>query len=568
MSVFDLSISKVFQSALYYNDGPLRYNKTTGSWGPFTITGGDITKPLTAASAAINLTQTYKNYYNPGKVSPELVSSIDSTINTQIAAIAPPNGNYSDSNWQVNILKNTYKQLNSTSSTVNYYGQSTTFSSGTTSSTNTFDPLAQTFFVDSSRFPNGVFLSSVGLYFATKDPVVPVSIQIIGVTNGYPDISKPISGSVASLTPASINVPTSTNLQASIGPITPFYFDHPIYLPSGQYAIMIISNSNNYNVYASSTGQAQYGTTNLISSPTYTGVLFKSQNGSTWVPATGTGTLSQTVSECLCFNINICSFAGGSASFQADSDIDGPNAFNYDLLQLNSVDQSFNSLDSISYSAATTNLSNLSKNGFVNVLNNKNTQLATRQIQKNINDITLNCSLTNSDTFTSPVVDLHRLSSILIQNRLGPYNSANTVAESLPGIGISGGAMSKYITKRVTLNNNFNSTGITVYVDVNRQPGTMIEVYYKVMNVNDSNNFDNNPYVLMNPILTPGSGLPNTGPNDWTQDVYQALDITYNDVSTGNQYSDFNRFAIKICFYSSNPAIAPQIKNFRAIATA
>jgi hypothetical protein len=27
-------------------------------------------------------------------------------------------------------------------------------------------------------------------------------------------------------------------------------------------------------------------------------------------------------------------------------------------------------------------------------------------------------------------------------------------------------------------------------------------------------------------------------------------------------------FAIKVCFYSDNPAIAPQIKNFRAIATA
>ena len=118
------------------------------------------------------------------------------------------------------------------------------------------------------------------------------------------------------------------------------------------------------------------------------------------------------------------------------------------------------------------------------------------------------------------------------------------------------------------MDNNFASTGLTVFVDVNRQPGTKIEVYYKVLNQNDRNNFDNNPYVLMNPILTPGAGLPNTGVTDYVSDTYQALNITYNDITTGTTYNNFNVFAIKVCFYSSNPAIAPQIKNFRAIATA
>ena len=175
--------------------------------------------------------------------------------------------------------------------------------------------------------------------------------------------------------------------------------------------------------------------------------------------------------------------------------------------------------------------------------------------------------MSNIDRWTSPVNDLERLNTILVKNILTPYYSANTTQESLGGFG-NGGAASRYITRRVTLNNNFASTGLTVFVDVNRQPGTKIEVYYKILNQNDRNNFDDNPYVLMNPILTPGAGLPNTGPTDFVSDTYQALNITYNDITTGTTYNNFNVFAIKVCFYSSNPAIAPQIKNFRAIATA
>jgi hypothetical protein len=154
-----------------------------------------------------------------------------------------------------------------------------------------------------------------------------------------------------------------------------------------------------------------------------------------------------------------------------------------------------------------------------------------------------------------------------VVNSTPPYYSANTASEVLGGFG-QGNAAARYITRRVTLNNNFVSTGLTIYLDVNRQPGTKIEVYYKILNQYDKNNFDAQPYVLMNPILTPGAGLPFTGPTDYVSDTYQALNITYNDIVTGSTYTNFNVFAIKVCFYSDNPAIAPQIKNFRAIATA
>jgi len=422
------------------------------------------------------------------------------------------------------------------------------------------DPLSQNFFIDATKYPNGVFLSSVDLFFATKDPTIPVSVRIRPVVNGFPDAVNDIPGSIVFVNPQDVNTPSNTStavLTSSIGPSTTFTFDHPVYLPAGQFSILVAADSNQYTLYASKLGEVQYGTTNVVNAVTYSGSLFKSQNASTWVPAP---------SETMCFILRICDFAGGNVTYQVKSNT-SPSAIQYDLMQLISTDLSFNSLDSISYAVDTKDASTGSMVGPTNVLEGQNHQFPTRQIQSANSDIVILSSLSNIDRWTSPVNDLERLNTILVKNILTPYYSANTTQESLGGFG-NGGAASRYITRRVSLNNNFASTGLTVFVDVNRQPGTKIEVYYKILNQNDRNNFDDNPYVLMNPILTPGAGLPNTGPTDFVSDTYQALNITYNDITTGTTYNNFNVFAIKVCFYSSNPAIAPQIKNFRAIATA
>ena len=418
------------------------------------------------------------------------------------------------------------------------------------------DPLSQNFYVDSTKYPNGVFLSSLDLYFATADATVPVNVRIRPTVNGYPDAVNDIPGSIVWMNPSNINLPASSQISNSIGPATTFTFDHPVYLQPGQYSIMIASNSNAYTMYASKLGELQFGTTNVVNSLNYAASLFKSQNSQTWVAAP---------SETLCFNLKICDFAGGAQTFHVTSN--GSSApIDYDLMHLITSDLSFNFLDSISYSVqskdAATSVTSTST-----LLQNQTHQFATRQVQSSSGDILIVPSVSNTDRWTSPVIDLQRLNTVLIENNITPYYSANTVAESLGGFGY-GTAEARYITRRVTLDNNFASSGLTVFLDVNRQPGTKIEVYYKVLNSNDANNFDLNPYVLMNPILAPGSGLSFTDATSYTSDTYQALNINYNDITTGTKYTNFNVFAIKVVFYSSNPALAPQIKNFRTVATA
>jgi len=51
------------------------------------------------------------------------------------------------------------------------------------------DPLAQTFLIDSSSYPNGAFLSSINLFFQAKPGTnlsLPISISIVPTQTGYP----------------------------------------------------------------------------------------------------------------------------------------------------------------------------------------------------------------------------------------------------------------------------------------------------------------------------------------------------------------------------------------------
>ena len=420
------------------------------------------------------------------------------------------------------------------------------------------DPLSQNFFITEGQFPNGAFISSVDVFFAKKDPLVPVTVRIRPVVNGYPDSTNDIPGSIVTKNPDNVNTPNPNDIFNSIGLPTKFQFDHPIYLPAGQYSLMISTNSDQYAVYASKMGEVQLGTRTTITSVSYAGTFFKSQNSQTWIPAGG---------ETLCFRAYVCDFAGGYASVQFTSNT-SDILKTYDLIQLNSSDMTFNALDSIDYSIQTKDYSTTLMSDFIPITINQNQILPSRQKQQDSGDIVVRATLTNTDRWTSPVIDLERLYPVLVNNVVNAQTTDKIYSESQPGFR-NGGAVSKYITKRVTLANNFDSTGLTVYLDVNRQPGTSIEVYYKVLNANDGNDFDDQPYHLMNPIFTPGGGLPSTGPNDWITDTYQALNIVYNDVKTSSvSYNNFKVFSIKICFYSSNSTFVPQVKNLRAIATA
>jgi hypothetical protein len=146
-----------------------------------------------------------------------------------------------------------------------------------------YDPLAQTFRVDDT---SGVFLTSVTVFFRDKDDTIPVTIQLRTVQTGLPT-SKILPFSVVSKDPNEVN----TSEDGTVG--TTFTFDSPVYVEGEQeYAIVLVTPSENYTAWISRMGEVDISTANLpdseqvlISQQPYLGSLFKSQNGTTWDPS-------------------------------------------------------------------------------------------------------------------------------------------------------------------------------------------------------------------------------------------------------------------------------------------
>lgn len=144
-----------------------------------------------------------------------------------------------------------------------------------------FDPVAQSFLINeldklTNKEPVGVFISKVSIYFQTKDTVIPVRCEIREMINGFPG-SASIPGSVVIKYPSTINISEDATLK------TDFIFDTPLYLQNKkEYALVLISDSLEYNVWISQLGDNDITTRHTISEQPYLGVLFKSQNASTW----------------------------------------------------------------------------------------------------------------------------------------------------------------------------------------------------------------------------------------------------------------------------------------------
>ncbi len=143
-----------------------------------------------------------------------------------------------------------------------------------------WDPLAQSFFVEEE---SGIFVTKLDLYFQTKDKEIPVAIQMRSMSNGVPTTEiYPFSEII--LEPKDINLSEDGSVATTVT------FPSPVYLKGGkEHAIVILSESNEYNVWISRLGEVDVTTLSqpesqqiVVTQQTLLGSLFKSQNGSTW----------------------------------------------------------------------------------------------------------------------------------------------------------------------------------------------------------------------------------------------------------------------------------------------
>lgn len=144
-----------------------------------------------------------------------------------------------------------------------------------------YDPLAQTFLVSPTQYPEGMFLSKIRVCFKSKDTVIPITLQVRPTVNGYPSSSVIYPHGTVSLTPDKVKITDSPSLDDP-SKYTDFIFDAPIYLQPGEHSFAILANSNKYEMFIAEIGAVDLVTQRLISEQPYGGSLFLSQNGSTW----------------------------------------------------------------------------------------------------------------------------------------------------------------------------------------------------------------------------------------------------------------------------------------------
>jgi hypothetical protein len=159
----------------------------------------------------------------------------------------------------------------------------------------------------------------------------------------------------------------------------------------------------------------------------------------------------------------------------------------------------------------------------------------------------------------SPVIDLRKCSMIATANDI---NNDDTDEET--GFG---SARSKYVSRRVVLDDGQEAEDLRVYLTNNLPSGTDVKVYARLQHEADPEAFEDKDWVLME--TTPPSELLPTGYAEYTYDLPASVlngSGVYEYTDAGVTYTGYKIFAIKIVMLSTKQCVVPKVRELRAIA--
>jgi len=423
-----------------------------------------------------------------------------------------------------------------------------------------WDPVSQSFYVDSETYPQGFYVASIDLFFRTKSSNNNrnVRVEIREMINGYPGPQVIGIGDHALVNNANIKVSETASLA------TTFTFRNPIYLsPGNEYAFTIKPENNDpdFAIWVAELGAIDVTnpeTNTRIESAYNTGVLFTSSNDKTW---------SARQNLDVKFTMKICNF-GTTAKVAYLSNLGTSTAIPYDALHPFIGDQVLpgtNILYEIVTADASYNLDATYREikNFERLIlpSRKQISTSTAETTQGIKSLSLRATLSTINQYITPYIDNENIGFNLTRNIINnslstaiagtiTYSSSNnivvgsgtdfsntifageyayfgdeyrriqsvtnnvymTVSTNFTTSNAASQTMtirneenpsgpyasdSRYITRVVTLNDGFEASDLSVYLRVNRPPGTGIQVYCKLLNENDSDSFDNKFYTLM-----------------------------------------------------------------------
>jgi hypothetical protein len=185
---------------------------------------------------------------------------------------------------------------------------------------------------------------------------------------------------------------------------------------------------------------------------------------------------------------------------------------------------------------------------------------------------------TAAATLTNNVV-----TSVYLTSVGSGYTSSPTItitdANTTPGTGATvtyngedqrsgGNALVRYMTRKVTLADGFESSDLRVYLTAYKPAGSEIYVYIKMLSASDPNVFDNSKYQLLTRI---SSNYTSVNKSDFREVVYApgtdgVADNFITYVNESSLYHMFKTFAIKIVMSGTNYVDVPKVRDLRVIA--
>lgn len=395
-----------------------------------------------------------------------------------------------------------------------------------------YDPLAQTFLVDVA---GGAFVTDVDLFFAAIDPTISIKIEIRNVVNGYP-------GPVIVPFSTVIKYPSAIGIDALKGSTaTKFKFPSPVYLQANtEYCLCMFADSAKYKLWVAQSGEIDVNGSGLISGQPYAGVLFKSQNASTWT-ADQSQDLKFQMNRAV-FNTNTATLDLINAHRTSDLYFDVLHADTSNIILTNTkITAAYIDSNSVSTDI------NLSENTYFT--SPKLIKSSTNETSGGVTtpSMKLRLNLSTTQNNVSPVIDLSRCSATMISNVIDNITSDD---ETLSEIGLS---TAKYVTKQINLNDAATTLRILYNACVPNLTNTNVKVYYKVGD-SASATFATAPYVLLTPktpyIKTQNSRL-------FSEAEYLVEDIT-----------PFTAIRVKLVLKSDNTSQVPRVKDLRVLAYA
>lgn len=303
--------------------------------------------------------------------------------------------------------------------------------------------MAQTFFTPKGnsivngevKAGYGVFLTSIDLFFKAKptdsQELLPFTVAISKVENGLPANDIIAEKTLEAPYILTSNTPSLSNTST----ITKFTFTDPVYLlPGTEYAIKLITESPDYQVWTASLGGEytdESGNVRRISEQPYVGNFFKSQNASNWNPI---------LNQDLMFRVNRASFQTSPSvmHFNIVPNKELQTNTIMDMIKISATEQQF-APTSITYEV-NSYLTDGTSAGYLKINNNeiynfgKDTNISSASSKRrrfipsaNVEGVNVRVTMATTDDSVAPILNKERFGVFALQNVINNAGIANNL---------------------------------------------------------------------------------------------------------------------------------------------